>query len=386
MLLTCPTCRSGLAVPDGTTALVRCPACKSVFSPADGLAPPEPEPEEEEEKPRKKPARKSRDEDEDDERPRKKKSATKDEGGKTGNRDFDPVDPDEEKKRRKKRRREEDDKLSPEEREAIRQAFARAAWGCRLIWISFGCFILSMLFVDLFWFLGAIPAIGTDPAIIVTAGVIGAVGWLMAAVGVGLCLSGPPSPGHWGYGISAAILTTIHLFLLVALAAKGKEHSGGYVIDRNGPAAHWGLVPTRLDAVTYYLAVLAYSDQEFMPKGELNLSIVVGIIEILRTTLILVFLSCLAQAARDKELSYRCTRAAGFASYGPGFMALGMLLFAVLVVETRAGINSFTKVLFITIVMGTYTLLAGCMFPGFMAAQEATDACDMPFQSDIPQL
>ncbi|MBN9118610.1 MAG: hypothetical protein J0I06_05560, partial [Planctomycetes bacterium] len=45
VLLTCPTCRSGLEVPDGTTALVRCPACKTVFSPEDGAAP---EPDEEE--------------------------------------------------------------------------------------------------------------------------------------------------------------------------------------------------------------------------------------------------------------------------------------------------------------------------------------------------
>ena len=43
--LICPHCRSGLAVPDGTTALVRCPTCQTVFAPADNLAP-EPEPEE----------------------------------------------------------------------------------------------------------------------------------------------------------------------------------------------------------------------------------------------------------------------------------------------------------------------------------------------------
>ena len=42
MQLICPTCRSGLEVPDGTTAHVRCPACKSVFPAEDGLAPAEP--------------------------------------------------------------------------------------------------------------------------------------------------------------------------------------------------------------------------------------------------------------------------------------------------------------------------------------------------------
>jgi LSD1 subclass zinc finger protein len=382
VLLTCPTCRSGLAVPDGTSAMVRCPACKAVFAPADGLAPPDPEPEE---KPRKKPARRSRDDDDEDDRPRRKRAARDADGDE--NRDFDPGDPGDDKKHRKKRRRDdEDDGLSPEERAALKSAFARATWGCRLVWLSFGCFILSMFFVDIFWFLGAIPAIGTDPGIIVTAGVVGALGWAMGAVGVGLCLSGPASPGHWGYGITAGVLTVVHLVMVLAVAVQGKEYSGGLVVDPGGPASHWGLVPTRLDAVTYYLTVLAYKDVDFVPKGKLNFSIVVGVVEILRTTLVLMLLSCLALAARDKEASYRCTRAAGYASYGPGFMALGMLAFTVLLVESRAGVSDFTKIIFTTSVMGTYVILAGCMLPGFMASHDVTDACEFPFQSDIPQL
>src|SRR5207248_5370014 len=44
VLLTCPTCQTGLQVPDGTTAMVRCPTCKTIFSPADSPAPPAVEP------------------------------------------------------------------------------------------------------------------------------------------------------------------------------------------------------------------------------------------------------------------------------------------------------------------------------------------------------
>ena len=75
MLLTCPTCRSGLEVPDGTTAMVRCPACKTVFSPAAGITPP-PEPD-----------------DETEETPRPKKAAKKPEPAPdpAENRDFDPA-------------------------------------------------------------------------------------------------------------------------------------------------------------------------------------------------------------------------------------------------------------------------------------------------------
>ncbi|HSQ57002.1 MAG TPA: hypothetical protein VLM40_14775, partial [Gemmata sp.] len=374
-----------LAVPDGTTALVRCPACKSVFAPADGLAP---EPEPVEEKPRKKPERRPRDDDEDeDDRPRKRNPAAKSrENSRDENREFDPIDPEEERRRKKKRRRHQFDDLSPEERAALMQAFERAAWGARLIWISFVLFIISMMIVDLFWFMGAFPSLGSDPAYMIAAGVIGGIGWVLGAIGLGLCLSGPASPGHWGYGISAAVFTTIHLILMMALASKGQEYSGGLLVDPGGPAAHWGLVPTRLDAVTYYLTLLVYKDQDFLPKGDLNFSIVVGIFEILRTTLILMLLSCLAESAGDKDLSHRCTRAAGFTSFGPGFLALGMLVLAMLLIESHAGINDFTKVIFTTAVMGTYTVIAGCMFPGFMATRDVDDACGLPFQSQIPKL
>ncbi len=371
---------------------MRCPACKTVFSAAEGTAP-EPD-EEEEEKPRKrKPA--PRDEDEEDEKPRKKKSAAKNKDEedeeedndeeRTKNRDFDPGDPEEEKKRRKNRRRD-DSTLSPEEREALLRAFERASWGCKLVWISFLLFSLSMMVIIVFYFQAAFPSIDTTPTPIVAAGAIGLIGWILGAVGVGLCLSGPPSPGHWGYGIAAAVAVGGHLVLLSVLASKGEELAPGRGLNPHGPVAHWGLVPTRLDAVTYYLTLLVYKDQELIPKGELNFSIIVGIAEILRTTLLLMLVSCLARAAGDDELSHKCTRAAGFASFGPGFMALGMLAFAVLITESRAGVTNFTKILFTTVVTGTYAIINGCIFPAFMACREADDACAEPFQSQIPKL
>jgi LSD1 subclass zinc finger protein len=379
VLLTCPTCRSGLEVPDGTTAMVRCPACKTVFSPAAGLAPPEPEVEEEEEE-RPRPKKRTRGEveidEEEEEKARKKRKAE--------NRDFDPIDPEEERRRKKKRKREEDATLTPEERRALAAAFGRASWGAQLIWISLALFMVSMVFVIGYWSLAAFSA--TDATYIVIAGIVGGLGWILAAVGVGLCLSGPPSSGHWGYGISAAAVTLVHLVLLVAIAVKGKEYSAGLDADPQGPGAHWGLVPTRMDAVTYYLTFLVYKDQEFVPKGSMNVSIIVGVFEIVRTTLILMLLACLARSAGDEELHYKCTRAAGFASFGPGFMALGMLAFVAVLIETRAGVTDFTKILFTTIVMGTYAVLNGCMLPGMMAARDVAEACDEPFQSQIPQM
>src|SRR5262245_59284517 len=196
--------------------MVRCPACKTVFAPADGLGPPEPE-----EEPR--------------EEPTPKKAARKEEDKPAGaHRDFDPIDPDEKPKRRR-RRPEDDDTLSPAERKALRAAFTRAAWGCQLIWISFSLFIVSMVLIIFFrsqLLLSRFEA--PSQGLIVTAGAIALVYWALAAVGVGLCLSGPASPGHWRFGIAAASAVVLHLILLAVLVAKGKELSG------KGTAFDWG--------------------------------------------------------------------------------------------------------------------------------------------------
>lgn len=400
MLLTCPTCRSGLEVPDGTTAMVRCPACKTVFSPAAGLAPPE---EEEDDGPRaRKPSRRDEDDDEDDrprrrrrddeedddedDRPRKKAKAAKrrdDEEEKTQNRDFDPPPADEPRKR-KKRRRLDDSDMSVEEKEFLKAAFARAAIGAKLIWGAFGLYLIAMTGIIAFWFQDAMT--DPTPTFVTLAGVLGGIGWVLGAVGVGLCLSGPQSPGHWGYGIAAAVVTGVHLLLVAVLAAQAREYSPARHLDPDGPVARWGLVATRLDAVTYYLTVAFYHGEDFVPKGKFGLSIVVGIFEILRNTLIMMFLSCLAKAAGDDELSFRCTRAAGYASWGPGFMAAVMLVTAAVFIETRAGATNMTIILFSTVVMGVYAVLNGCLFPAFMAAREVADALDEPFQSQIPQM
>jgi hypothetical protein len=401
MILTCPTCGSGLEVPDGTSAYVRCPACRAVFAPpaeppAELPAGPPPAPvptptrAERVKPPRsRRPTGSRTDEDEDNEAPGHSPppQAPTRAAAKPENRDFDPPDPEEVVERKSKRGRKRGvSKLSAEERDALLRAFRRAAHGSRLLMISFGLFMLSMVLIIGFYIQSAFPAIQQTPEFVSAAGAVGAIGWVLGAIGVGLCLSGPASPGHWMYGTAAAGATALHLLLLVILAAQGTDYSPARSLDPDGPARNLGLIPTRLDAVTFYLTKLFYPDLEFVPKGEMAFSIVVGLIEIIRTTLILMLLSCLAQAAGDRELSHQCTRAAGFTSFGPGFMALGMFLFAVVMAETRAGQGGFAKVLFVTLVMGTYAILMGCLFPALMAAREVTDACDEPYRSQITDL
>ena len=221
----------------------------------------------------------------------------------------------------------------------------------------------------------------TEPAYVTVAGAIGIFTWITGAIGIGLCLSGPTSPGHWGYGIAAAVAVVLHLILLSVLIGQGKEYSIGKEVEATGSSIQWGLVPTRLDAVAFYMTLLAYKNEELLPKGEMTLSIVVGVSELLRNVLMLMLVSCLARAAGDNELSHQGTRGAGFACFGPGVLAILMLLIAVAIIETNAQTGALAKVLFTTVRMGTYAILIGMMFPGLMAARETADACDEPFQA-----
>jgi hypothetical protein len=368
VLLTCPTCQSGLEVPDGTTAMVRCPACKTVFSPAAGLPPPVEEPPP---RPRKKPA------------PARKKPLTVEE--ETANRDVDAAQLEDRPRRRRRRFDDSDeDALSEDERAALKAAFTRAAWGARLIYISFSLFILSMVFIIVFWFQTAFTA--PEPVFVTLAGLIGLFTWATGAVGVGLALSGPTSVGHWGYGISAAGATLLHLVMLTVLVGQGTEYSVGKEAEKNGPNANWGLIPTRLDAVAFYITLMVYTEEDIIPKGQMKLSIVVGILEMVRNLLVLMLLSCLARASGDEDLSGQCTRAAGYTSLGPAAIAVGMLLFAIAMVETNLQWAQFGRILFTTVRMGTYAIFAGMMLPGLLASRSTADSCDEPYQSALPQL
>ena len=383
-LLTCPTCRSGMQVPEGTTAMVRCPACQAVFPAAAGRASTVSDIEEEpEEKPRPNTRKKIRVIDEDEEPPRKTRRQTREanKDSKSENRDFDP---DETAQKPKKRRRLfDDDQLSSRDREALKQAFARAAWGCKLIWISILCFMVSMALIIGFWFEAAMTT--PSPVFLVLAGVIGLMNWLVAAIGVGLCLSGPVSTGHWGYGIAAAIATGVHLLMLLVLVGHGREYSAARMGDspvvHGGGAERWALLPTRLDSLTIYLTLILYRDQDLIPKLSIGFSIAVGIAELIRIALIMMLLSCLARASGDEELSHACTRAAGVACFGPGVLAVLMLLYVMGVIETNAQSGSFARIVFMTVQMGIYAVLAGTMMRALFAAKDVYEACEEPYQS-----
>jgi LSD1 subclass zinc finger protein len=383
--LICPVCRSGLQVPAGTTAMVRCPACKAVFAPQD-FVPDDSESEEEavRERPTGADRRRSRNEDEDDHKPQRKPALPDDDDNeerRTEGRDFDP-EPDE--RKRKRRRSYHDESLSPAERDAQKRAFGRAAWGAKLIWISFSLFMSSMLLIVLYHLVSAINR-EPRPAFLILAGVLGLMNWTLGLIGVGLCLSGPSSPGHWGYGIASMVVTAFHFLMVLALVGMARDNSLGAAWDSGASeVARWLQLPTHLDIVAFYLFFAAFADLMLMPIrwGMLWLSFAVGVLELLRIVLIMVQLSCLARAAGDEDLSRSCTRGGGIACFGPGILAVVMLLlgFASKITNFQP---TFSLQFTLYYLMGIYAVLAGIMLPAFTASREVYEACEEPFQSQL---
>jgi LSD1 subclass zinc finger protein len=387
--ITCPSCQSGLQVPKSTTAMIRCPVCKTVFSAEDGLSTFESEAEVEPEKKKRTrrttPTRKTR-EDEDDKRPKKIASAKKaDDESPPTNRDFDPDIP---KKKTKKRRNFDEEEMSAAERKALKAAFNRAAWGAKLIWMSILLFMLSMLMIIAFFYQIVFKL--DNPAFGYCAGMLGILNWVLGAIGVGLCLSGPPSKGHWGYGISAAVATGIHLLLLLVAIATSKEHVDSLkgVSESERSAFRWGFIATRMDMITYYPTHLIYRDEMNLAPGSVayaGIAVLCGVAEMVRIILIMMLLSCLAQAAGDEELSRACTRAGGMASFSPGVLAFVFLGYTAFVFETRAE-GVFFSIILWNILRGLYVLLAGCMLRALTACREVVDVLEEPFQSQQPVL
>jgi hypothetical protein len=368
-------------VPDGTTALVRCPACKTVFSPDGNAESDRPEAE----KP-KAPARSPRTSGSGVTRlpkagaPPKASVSPND-----ANRDFDPITEEEEKERKRRRKkRRNDGPLTPEEKAERRQEFRRGAIGALLIWISFALYMLSMALILIYFFESAF--LDPMPGLITAAGVIGLLNWVLAAVGVGMCLSAPRVPGHLMYGISAAVAVLLHLLMVLVLCVQGKEF-GITKTDAAAGNARWALIPTRVNATMFYLTAALYPDnEEFAPRGgRMPASAIVGVLEMTRTVLILMLLSCLARAALDDDLAHRCTRVAGLASVGPGLLAALLLVFVAVATETGLGMSATVRVLYTAIHMGAYAIAMGVVFPALMVARDVNDACDEPYQSLIPQ-
>lgn len=367
MQLTCPTCQSGLQVPDGTTAHVRCPACKSVFPAEDGLAPavplpPPPAPPPPPAKPKRaEPKPKTRDEEESEKK----------------NRDFDPDEPPDPNKPRP--RPKDKSKLSQEQKRELRAGFARGYFGARCVQISLLLYLPAVLLVPLHQILAEITKSEMD-FILMIAGILGLANWAVGTVGLALCVSGPPSAGHWRFGISALIAGFIHGILLLAVVLKSQEAADYRNLDRE--TMRWAQIATQYESLSFYLSYVVYPDDIPLKRTDTIIGFLAGVMEMVRLILILMTLSCLAKAAGDKPLADDCTRMAGRITLIPAFMAFGMLMYKIVVIET--GATGGFMVYFLNYIYRGITLaVAAILGMTIRTVGEVADACDSPFQSDL---
>ena len=136
-------------------------------------------------------------------------------------------------------------------------------------------------------------------------------------------------------GVAAGSLTVLHLILLSVLAAKGKEYSGGLVADPAGPAAHRGLVPTRLDAVTYYLTVLIYAPKGASLGGEGILFLLAAACELARCILVCLTIRGQATAAKDYDAADKAGMGVMLSSIVTGAAAALVTVLVVIVIEGK---------------------------------------------------
>ncbi|MBN9524333.1 hypothetical protein J0H58_38435 [bacterium] len=368
MFLTCPTCASGLQVPDGTTAHVRCPACKTVFPADAGLAPAEvvevpPPPPPSARRPTPPPRR-----------PEPKPEPPV-------NRDFDP-EPPRDPKKPAKRVRPDDSKFTPAERRVLRGQFTRGMWGCRLI-----CFGYLFQMMALFVFHGVLRTIPTDllayfPSnTYLVAGFGGLLNLLLVPVGLGLVLSSRPVPGLYRFGWAAVAATAVHAVLVFAVVARADTVPLPRGVEVTRAIIVFQHLMTKLDALTYYIAAAVYPNESPFDRPGVVLDLLTGFAEMVRLVLVMVTIGAAAKGAGDKELNHKCIRAAGIGSFGPAVLAMATVLFMASMIETGGRDTKFGLVLFHVYAMGLYAMLAWTLVPVVEVSRLAAEACQYPYES-----
>jgi disulfide bond formation protein DsbB len=414
-VVSCPKCSTGLKVPDGSVAAVRCPKCKTTFSPpkpaaAGGgfevvdesprpaprpAAPPAPPPAtgpktsfSMNDAVRSAESRRGRDDrDEDDDRPRRRRDDYDDEddrprGRSRRDRDDDYDDD------RPRRRRDDDDDYDDRDRDRDRprkkSPYGLARPAVLLILISLGVYLgtiaLNAFFLFLAWVGAPIPNVMTT-----LLGVAGLLGWVVALVGLGLAIAGPPKAR--GLAIATAALAFVHLALAFTVAIERRSGAfgnnsvaalsamnrferfqdlqkeldkemrtnpnsarakalredlsdagrGGRVLGDEDTSVRWTDLITDLPRLDSLIAVLVYSAKGF---EYYILSLLAGMAELARLILLGLLLAALARSAKD----YRAENAAKFGWIAaPSAVGIAMLVVLLAMVLAKSAAESAVK-------------------------------------------
>lgn len=379
MRLTCPTCRSGLEVPNGTSDLVRCPTCRTVFEPAAGQAPPPQAPRREPE-----PRQATKKEKTQETRRAPARPAAKD----TARAEREP-ESEEPPKSDYLREKEEREAELAEERRELRDAFDRAAVGCKFLRWSFILYGVSLVLIVVYFILTAVASLTAKsgggstgwyahPGIITVAGILGLLNWIFSLVGLALIIGGPDRPGVRGTAIIALCLGAVHLLLMIALVGRADAMTELATTGSTAKLDGWAQLPTKFVSLSSYLTWVFYRDQGLGPRNNGALYIVIGIIELLRLLMVMVALMNLAKAGGDDDLAYLCVRAGAIVTFVPGILVLGMLGFTAVMVEMNYQHGEWGKILTEVARMSIHLFLALMLIIPTRCARGVADVCEAP--------
>jgi hypothetical protein len=378
-----------LQVPDGTTAHVRCPACRTVFSAVQGVpaapvvaaAPPVPPPPTAPKPPRTPPPRTPppkpipRVED----RPRPRDDDEDDENGEKSDDRRDGI-ADVEDRPRKRRRPLGKNELTTEEKRQKLAEFHRAMYGALLIKISILLYIIAVLALPLWEILFQLTKESHD-ALIYVGGFLGLINLVLGAIGVVLCVTGPPSPGHYRFGIAAIVAVVVHAVLLFVIVVSVESANNRILFNS---AAKWYQLITQYQSLSFYLAFVIYPDDIPLLLGSGTIIFfLTGVAEMTRLLLIIMTLSCLAQAAGDQELHENCTRMAGRIALIPGALAIGTMLSQMLIIELGLMQVPWMMYLIYYVTRGIVIVEAVILTFAMHTAGDVVDVCESPYDMDV---
>jgi hypothetical protein len=250
--------------------------------------------------------KKRRDDDDEDDRDRKKRRDDDDEESSSfrrkmrrDNNDDDDDDDRSSRSRRSSRRDDDyddDDRGRPKKksrRDEGRTTRAQWEWARKGIsfinygyWCQLGSFA-GIILVFLIAWMG-----GHETILLKIACLPGLVGFILAGVGIGFIVAGPRRGNLLGFSIALAATAGVHLLMMLASAFADKS-SLGY----GASGFSWLVMPT-----SYLLFIVMVTSK----YGD-ALIICLGLVEIARYILLMLYLKELGKACKEKEATNRCT-------------------------------------------------------------------------------
>ncbi len=397
-LVACPKCATTLKIPDGASGNVKCPKCASIFPAAAKSAPafevveeapkpaarkpaPKPEPLEpdfevvDEPKPKKKVV--AAETDDEDDRPRARRRRDEDD-------DEDDDRP--RKKKGKKRRDYEDEDWQPA---ATGGSFGPAKVGMLMVsislWLYLGTYALMALFLLIAWIGASIPN-----GLMILTGLMGLANWIVALIGLGFCIAGPPKSR--GLAIAATAVAAVHLAMAFVVANNTKSAGYGFhsiamlsamnkfekftdimkkmeketdpkrreslqkelrdlseseserggsgmvVIGadnndrssrRSGDEMRWQDLATLQPYSDQLIGVLSYQSKGF---SDYVLGLLSGLLEVARLVLIVLLIGAVAKAAKDRGTAEKATISA-FVAGGAALAAMVVVVIAMVILD-----------------------------------------------------